>query len=119
MIKAKKNILRITISLLLVLCILPFDAAYELTSTQHPVKGPKSVLFIPACMDCMIGTAISNQRTNFNSFDELLKDALILKQKSIESTRAYISFLNGFSVCFAKYEGQTTITIRAPPCCKS
>jgi hypothetical protein len=118
MIQEKKNILRITISLLLVLCILPFGAAYDLTAVQHREKNPKSVLFIPAFMECPIGSAINNQRTNFNSFDKFFSDALVPKQRSIKLTRAYVSFLTEFSVRFAKYAWQTTITIRAPPCFK-
>lgn len=117
MLQKKKNILRLTISLLL-LCILPFDAAYEFSAVQHPKKNPNTVLFIPAFLECTIGTAITNRLSNFNSFNEFLKDALIFKQSSIELIRAYVSFLTEFSVCLAKYAGQTTITIRAPPCFK-
>jgi hypothetical protein len=119
MVQEKKNILKLTISLLLVFCILPFDASYELAAVQHPEKRPKTVLFIPAFMECTVGAAITNQRTIFSSFDELLKDTLIFKQKSIELTRAYVSFLTELSVRFAKYAGQKAITIRAPPCFKS
>ncbi|RJP47336.1 MAG: hypothetical protein C4548_01205 [Desulfobacteraceae bacterium] len=115
MIQKKKNILRLTISLLL-LCILPFDAAYEFSAVQHPEKDPKTVLFIPAFMESAIGAAITNRPPNFNTFNEFLKDALIFKQSSIELTRAYLSFLTEPTVCLAKYVGQNTITIRAPPC---
>ena len=118
MILEKKNILRIIISLLLVLCILPIDTAYELAVMQHPKKNPQSFLFVPDLMECTIGTAIFNQRTNFNSFVKFLNDALIPKQRSIRLTRAYIFFLTEFSVRFAKYTGQTAIIIRAPPCFK-
>jgi len=119
MIQKRKYILRLTISLLLVLCILPFNAAFELSAVQPPEKNPETVLFLPAFMDCTIGTAITNRLSNFNSSNVFLKDALIFKQISIELIRAYSSFLTEFSVRFAKYEGQTTLTIRAPPCFKS
>jgi len=68
MIQKRKYILRLTISLLLVLCILPFNAAHEFSAVQRPEKNPQTVLLIPAFMESATGTAITNRLSNFNSF---------------------------------------------------
>jgi hypothetical protein len=118
MIKKEQDILRTSISLLLVLCFLPFDAAYELTSGHQSEKNSKSVLLIQAFMECTASPAILNQQTKFNSFDEILKDALIIERTPIELIRIYIFSLTEFSIHFAQHAGQT-IAIRAPPSFKS
>jgi len=114
MIPAAKNVSWPTISLLLVLCLLPVLTAYEPTGVHNPEKTSKTVLFTSAIMGRAVA-AILDHRTNLKSSDELIKDALILGQTSIDLARVSVSFLTRFRDRFAQCVEQTAIPIRAPP----
>lgn len=116
MIKESKNMFRLAISLLLVFCLLSVVAAYEPVTVQHPGKNKKTDLLIPAFMGRANGIAILKLRNNSKSPNRLFKNALILEQTSDNLPRASLSFLTEFSDRFSQYTGQTTLTIRAPPC---
>lgn len=119
MVQKAKYSLQKAISLLLVVCLLPFVAAYEPATWQHSEKHPKSDLVAPTPMARALGIAIPNQRSNPESIDSIFKDALILEHASIGLTRASFSFPTEFGDRNALCAGQSTITIRAPPCFKA
>ena len=119
MVQKARNSLQKAISLLLVVCLLSLIAAYEPAAWHHSEKHPKSDLLAPTLMARALGIAIPNQRSNPEPFDSIFKDALILEQASIGLTRASFSFPTEFGDRTAQCAGQSTITIRAPPCFKA
>jgi hypothetical protein len=114
MIPAAKHISKPTISLLLVLCLLPVITVYEPIGVHNLEKTPKTALFTAAIMWRAAAATVDN-RTNFKSSDGLFKDALTLGQTSIDLARASVSFLTEFRDRFAQCSEQTAISIRAPP----
>ncbi len=107
--------MRLTVSLLLVLCILPFVTAHEPAGMQNPQKSPKTVLFTPAITGRTVAAAAFDNRANLKSSDGLSKDALIIGQKSTDSADLSIYIPTDFRDRSAQCPEHTAIGIRAPP----
>lgn len=113
---AAKNKVRLTITLLLVLTLLPV-----VTTTRSPTglkdtgANPTNILFIPAFACGSVSVFTLDRRTNLNSFDELPTDALILRQIQLDFAGEFSFFIAGYDTCFAPLSDFAAIPIRASP----
>jgi hypothetical protein len=112
---AKINV-RIFISLLLALCLLTVAIQTKLSvDLQDTRTRPRTFLFTPAFLDCVVSASTHDRRTNYNSFNELFNGALILRQILFDFTRGSSLFLTEYSASFAHRVDRAAIPIRASP----
>jgi hypothetical protein len=113
---AAKKILRLTVSLLLVLCPLLAAAAAEPAGTRGIGKIQKTVLLTPAYIGHAVPAATLHHRPCFKSSDGPFKVALIFRPIALCGARAAVFFSAEFNDPFGRCPGQRAIFIRAPPC---
>jgi hypothetical protein len=111
---AKKKV-RITISLLLALCLLPI-----VTKTSLPIgaqdigSGKKTALFAHAIESYVVSAFTVGKRTNLNFFEGFSSES-ILRQTLFDYTRESSLFLPQYNASFSHRSDRTAFPIRAPP----